>query len=350
MILSKRPEVERFLSAPDPGVRVAAVWGRDRGVVRERADALAARIARDPNDPFDVAFLSETDLDADAARLEAELSALSMLGGRRLVRLRLTAEKPAHDRAAAEALKRHAAGELNPDAFFLVEAGALGRDSALRKAAESAKSAVSIPCYEDETGDLARMTREALRAGRVSLSADALEVFVGRLPKDRGVARSEIERLILYVGPGSDRTLEADDLQAFLGVEPEASLFDAAFDAFGARAAVAQAGLRRAFAEGETGPAAVRAAGLHLSRLRRVLALSRSGADMKEAAKSAGVFWKQEREFLRQARAWTLHERDLVQPDVAETDRACNQAGAPDLLLAERLLMSVALRARRLGL
>lgn len=350
MILSKRPDIDRFLARPDAAVRAAVIYGRDRGVARERGDILARRLVPDINDPFDVAVLTDTDLESDPARLEGELAALSMMGGRRLVRLRLTGEKAATDKAAAAALKAHDAGELNPDAFFLVEAGALGRDSALRKAAETAKAAVAIPCYEDEAGDVARMAREALRAEGVGLTGEALELFVSRLPRERGVARQEIERLALYIGPGSNQTLDAEGLEAFLGVEPEASLFDAAADAFGARAGPAQAALRRAFAEGESGPAAVRAAGLHLGKLRRAVTLARSGADLKEAAKAAGVFWKQEREFLRQARAWSLSELDGVQGEVLEADRACKRAGSFDALIAERLLLTVAMKARRLGL
>lgn len=350
MILSKRPDIDRFLARPDPAVRAALIYGRDRGVARERAEALAGKLVPDVNDPFDVAVLTDTDLETDAARLEGELAALSMIGGRRLVRLRLSGDKAAPDKAAAAALKAHDAGELNPEAFFLVEAGALGRDSALRKAAETAKSAVAIPCYEDEAGDVARLVRESLRADGVSLTGEALEAFVARLPRERGVARQEIERLALYIGPGSGATLDAEGLEAFLGVEPEASLFDAAADAFGARAAQAQAGLRRALAEGEAGVAAVRAAGLHLGRLRRTVTLARSGADLKEAAKAAGVFWKQEREFLRQARAWSLAELDGIQAEVLEADRACKRSGSADALIAERLLLGVALKARRLGL
>lgn len=53
---------------------------------------------------------------------------MSLMGGRRLVRLRLAGEKAGPDKQAAEALTRHVEGQLNPDAFFLVEAGALGRD------------------------------------------------------------------------------------------------------------------------------------------------------------------------------------------------------------------------------
>ena len=350
MILSRRPDIERFLSKPDAGVRAALIYGRDLGVVRDRGHQLAAKLVPNPDDPFDVSILTDADLSDDGGRLEGELAAQSLMGGRRLVRLRLTAEKSAVDKLAAEALNRHAAGELNPDAFFLIEAGNLGRDSAVRKAAEKAEGAAAIPCYEDEPGDVARLVRETLAKDNVSLSADALQLFVARMPKERGVARQEIERLALFLGPGSGTTATPADLEPFLGVEPEASLLDAAADAFGGRLGEAQAGLRRAAQEGETGPAAVRALGIHLGRLRRTLTLAKAGAGLQEAAKASGVFWKQEREFLRQARAWTLEDLDRIQPEILAADRACKTAGSPDRLIAERLALTVAGRARRLGL
>jgi DNA polymerase-3 subunit delta len=350
MILGKRPDIERFLARPDAAIRAALIYGRDMGVVRERGQQLAAKIAKDPNDPFDVAQLTDGDLDADGARLEGELAAQSLMGGRRLVRLRFGTEKAGLDKLAAEALTRHAAGELNPDAFLLIEAGALGRDSALRKAAEKAPGAATIPCYEDEPGDVARQVREALAKDNLSLSSDALQLFVSRMPKERGVARQEIERLALFLGPGSGAVATPADLEPFLGVEPEASLSDAAVDAFGGRIGDAQAGLRRAAQEGEGGPAAVRAMGMHLGRLRRTLTLAKSGAGLQEAAKASGVFWKQEREFLRQARSWTLEELDRIQPEILSADRLCKTAGSPDQLIAERLALAVAGRARRLGL
>jgi DNA polymerase-3 subunit delta len=349
LILSKRAEVDRFLAAPTPDIRAALIYGRDRAIVHERADALAAKVTPRPDDPFDVALVTEGDIDSDPARLQDELSALSLMGGRRLVRLRLD-EKAAADKAAAEALKAHVEGQLNPDAFFLIEAGALGRESGLRKAAEASRGAAVIPCYEDESGDVARMIRDGLAKDKVGLTNEALELLRARLPHERGVARQEIERLALYLGPGSGVVATPADLEAFLGVEPEASLADAAIDAFGGRLAAAQAGLRRAAAEGEAGPAAVRAMGFHLGRLRRTLTLMKSGAGAQEAAKASGVFWKNEKEFLRQARAWTLPLLDDVQPEVLSADQACKTAGSPDHLIAERLALTIAGRARRLGL
>ena len=131
------------------------------------------------------------------------------MGGRRMVRLRFSTEKASLDKLAAEALVRHAAGELNPDAFLLIEAGALGRDSALRKAGEKAAGVATIPCYEDEPGDVARQVRESLAKDNLSLTAEALALFVARMPKERGVARQEIERLALFLGPGRGASANA---------------------------------------------------------------------------------------------------------------------------------------------
>ena len=350
MILAKRPEVDRFLKAPDAGIRAAVIHGKDRSGVSERALTLCKAITSDLNDPFNVTFLTEADIDGDAVKLEEALTALSMIGGRRLVRIRLSDGKASVDKAIAAALTVHAEGGYNPDAMLVIEAGALGRESALRKAAEKAAGAVGIACYEDEVGDVARMTREALGADKVGLTSDALDRFVARLPRERGLMRQEIERLVLYIGPGSGRTIDTPELEEHLGVEPDASLSDAALQAFGGRPAPAQSGLRRALAEGESAVMAVRMAAIHLGKLRRINVLLASGAGPKEAAKAAGVFWKQEAEILRQVRAWRLDLLDEVQDSVNTADVATKTTGMPEALIAERLLLEIAARARRIGL
>ncbi|CAN5154124.1 DNA polymerase III subunit delta [soil metagenome] len=350
MILSKKAEIDRFLLRPPAGVRAALIHGKDRGGVHERADLLASKVTERPDDPFNVALLTEADIETDPARLEDELTALSMTGGRRLVRLRL-GEKVGAGRTVAEALKRHCDGELNPDAFLLIEGPALEKSSPVRKAAEAAADAcAAITVYEDETGDVSAMVREALGKDRVSLTPDALSLFVGRLPKERGVARQEIERLILFLGPVRTPPATPADLDDFLGVEPEASLFDAASDAFGGRLREAQSSLRRARAEGEGGPAAVRALSMHAGKLRKARILVEAGAEPAFAAKQCGVFWKQEREFLRHLRSWRTPELEVLSGDLLAADRACKTAGSPDHLIAERLALTVAGRARRLGL
>lgn len=350
MILAKRPDIERFLKAPDAGIRVALIHGKDRSGVQERAVALCKTVTPDLNDPFNVTSLTETDVDSDPIKLEEALTALSMLGDRRLVRVRLGDPKASVDKAVAAAVTAHANGEYNPDAMLVIEAGALGKDSALRKAAEKANAAAAIACYEDEVGDVARMTREALAEDKVGLTSDALDRFVARLPRERGLMRQEIERLALYIGPGSGRTIDLEELDKHLGVEPDASLSDAALQAFGGRAHAAQSGLRRALAEGESAVMAVRMVSMHAAKLRKINTLIDAGSGPKEAAKAAGVFWKQEAEMLRQARGWKLDYLDEVLDSINTADVATKTTGMPEHLIAERLLLEISARARRIRL
>jgi DNA polymerase-3 subunit delta len=346
--MSRSPDIERFIAGPPAGIRAAIVHGRDLGLVRERAANLGRAVTANPDDPFDAAHLTESDVLADPARLEGELAAISMMGGRRLVRLRLSGSSA--DRPAAEALERHLAGALNPEAFFLIESEALRNDNPLIKVGKDHEACGLIPCYEDDAGDLARLTREALAREGVSLDARALEAFGARLPHDRGVARQEIERLILFLGHGARGAARLEDLTAFFGVEPDVSLAEAALHAFGGRLGAAQADLRRADLEGESGIPAIRALAGHLTRLRRAAQLRAGGANPQAAAKAVGVFWKSEREFIRQSTAWTAAELAGPQRDIFAADLACRRTGAPDRLLAERLAFAIASHARRLGL
>ena len=53
---------------------------------------------------------------------------------------------------------------------------------------------------------------------------------------------------------------------------------------------------------------------------------------------------------LRQARNWRLEDLDRVLDSINTADVATKTTGSPDALLAERLLLEIAARARRLGL
>jgi DNA polymerase-3 subunit delta len=349
MLLKRRADIDRYLKAPADS-RAALIWGPDLGQVRERGHMLAAAATARPDDPFDVAHLGETELADSGMRLEEELLAYSLMGGRRLVRVRLAGDRGEGEDVVSTALQRHVAGDYNPDAFLLIEAGNLKSTSGLRKIAEKIDHCMSIACYADEAGDLARLTREALAADRVGLAPDALELFIARLPQERGVARREIERLALFLGPGSGISATAAELADFVGVEPESSLAEAAIDAFGGRIGATYAELRRAAQEGEGGPAAVRALGSHLGRLRRAAILQAQGVSLGQITKDLRIFWKGEREFQRQARVWSLKELDRLQADILAADQACKQTGSPDRLISEHLALSIAGRARRLGL
>ncbi|MNR68842.1 DNA polymerase III subunit delta [compost metagenome] len=53
---------------------------------------------------------------------------------------------------------------------------------------------------------------------------------------------------------------------------------------------------------------------------------------------------------LRQARSWRLDDLDRVLDSINTADVATKTTGSPDQLIAERLLLEISARARRLGL
>ncbi len=183
MILAKRPEVDRFLARPDAGIRAVVIHGKDRSGVAERAEILCKAITPDLNDPFNVSSLTDSDIDGDEARLEEALTALSMIGGRRLVRVRLSGEKASIDKMLAAASRRMATASTTPTPCWSSRPARSGGTRRCGRRRKAGKASAGIAVYEDEAGDIARMTREALAVDKVGLTSDALQTFVARLPK-----------------------------------------------------------------------------------------------------------------------------------------------------------------------
>ena len=75
--------VSVFLRDPR-ATRIVLLHGDDEGTVRYRADALTQAIVGQRDDPFRVAWLSRE----DHPRLAEEATAIAMVGGRRVIRVR----------------------------------------------------------------------------------------------------------------------------------------------------------------------------------------------------------------------------------------------------------------------
>ena len=80
-------QLEKFLKQPPETVAAVLIFGPDEGLVRERGNVLTQAVAESLDDPFRVAELLPDALKDDPSRLSDEANAISMLGGRRVVRL-----------------------------------------------------------------------------------------------------------------------------------------------------------------------------------------------------------------------------------------------------------------------
>lgn len=249
---------DRFAANPPGGLAAALFFGPDQGLVRERADVLAQTVVPDLKDAFRISDLDEAALGSDGARLADEAAAISMLGGRRVVRIRNAGN-------ALAPLFESFLDDPKGDSLLVVQAGELTPASALRKVFEKASNAAAVPCYPDSAQDIARVVQNALREEGLSIGAEALDDAVSRLGSDRGITRQEIKKLALYMR--GQKRVEIEDVQAVLGDEAEARV-DAVCDAAGdGDVAELDRELERLWASGATPTQILRGAMGHFQRL-----------------------------------------------------------------------------------
>jgi len=328
--------VSGYIAKPDPKLRAILVYGPDSGLVRERAESLAKSVALDLDDPFRVMTLPGSALASDPVRLNDEMAALSFTGGRRLVRIK----------DAGDALGAAFAGLLQDpppgDSVAIAEAGDLTGRSALRRAFESAKNAVAVPCYADGARGLAELVTSVLASHKISAAADARDYLVSRLGGDRGLSRAELEKLALYAGDGG--RIGIDDAIACVGDTTALSVDDAIFAAAEGDATALERTLQRAFQEGESAVGIVRAAMRLFEKLHLAGSRIAGGMSTDAALQSLRppIFFKQQERFLGALRQWPPRRAAAALAVLLEAERQCKTTGFPDRTICSDALLRLA--------
>jgi DNA polymerase-3 subunit delta len=338
----KSHQADRFVARVPDGLVAALVYGPDQGMVRERAIALAKSVVSDLNDPFRVSELDEATLDADPARLWDEAAALSMIGGRRVVRVRGAGNGLAKD---FERFLSDPKGE----ALIVVEAGELAKGASLRRVFEEADNAAAISCYPDSDDTLEEVVRAALKAEALTIEADALDYAVSRLGSDRGVTRSELEKLALYAMGG--KTVTQADVAAVMGDE-SALRMDEVFDAAGEGAfARLDTALSRSWAAGASPVAVLRQAITHFQRLLLVKAEADEGRNAAAAMKKLRppVHFSREQSMRAQLSRWTVARLQEALTHLYEAEALVKTTAIPAEAACGRALLSVAALANAAG-
>jgi DNA polymerase III subunit delta len=331
--------VEGFLRRPDPNIFAILLFGPDYGLVRERADSLGRHVSPDLHDAFRVADLTGAMLAADPARLYDEAAQISLMGGRRLLRVRDVGD--AHNTVFARFL-----ADPPGDALVVVEAGELSARSSLRRAFDDAPRGVAIGCYPDGAREIADVISETFAAHRIAASRDAVEFLVAHLGGDRLLTRSELEKLTLYAGNGG--RIELDDARASITDSAALSLDDAVLAAAEGDVAALDRALARGFQEGEAPVSVVRAALRHLQRLHALAARVASGEAADSALRSARppIFFKQQDSFRRQLRRWSEARLRRQLAALTDAEARIKTTGMPAETACRAALFALAEAAR----
>mgnify|MGYP006104131135 CR=1 FL=1 len=329
---------EAFTKSPPNTTRAILIYGPDLGLVRERAEAAVIATTGSLSDPFNVVEFTPTALRDEPSRLTDEARAISMMGGRRVVRLRDATEAVA--KAVTEVL---AATEQTGDGtLVIVEAGDLSPRSKLRALFEKTDGAAAIACYMDEGAGLDDIVRKFLADAGITATKDVVSWIASNLGSDRMVSRMELEKLTLYAVGQSEITLE--DAQAVIGDAAAVTLDDVVYAATGGDLKGLTVALARARFEGVASISILRAASRHLSRLEEAVAVMTSGASPNTAMKSLRppVFFKQQNNFRSQLQRWRPQTLSRGRSELIQAEIDCKSTGMPGEAICERALMRLA--------
>jgi DNA polymerase-3 subunit delta len=338
-MIIKSHEADKYVVSPPKGLMIALVYGPDAGLVQERAEKLLKTVTPDLTDPFNTVDISETVLLADPARLADEAASMSMMGGRRSVRVR----------GAGNDLADLFEGFLDDpkgDALVVIEAGDLAKTSALRKVFDGHKTAAAIQCYPDSVRDLGDVVRDALRADGLSIAPDALAETVARLGSDRGVTRRELEKLVLYMHGQKQVTLE--DVRAVMGDEAEARSESACDAAGSGDLAKLDRELERLWVS-DTQPAQViRSAMGHFQKLLQARESVARGTSMDDVMKRLRppVHFSRSAAFKAQASRWNSDKLGEALDMLLEAEVLTRTTSVPAEAVTGRTLMNIAAMAR----
>ncbi|MBX9863756.1 MAG: DNA polymerase III subunit delta [Hyphomicrobium sp.] len=336
MVAVKAHQAQAFLNAPDPKIRAVLFFGSDVGLVSERAQILAKAAAQRFDPPGELIRLDDVDLDSDPDRLAVELNTVPMFGGPKIIR---TAQSR---RVNAALLKPLVEGGVR-EGVLIVEGGNLKPDDTLRTLFEKSPVAAAIACYADAAQDLEGLVRDILREANVTISSDARHALVERLGADRALSRGEIEKLVLYVGPGG--TIDVAEVEAIVGDVSELALERITNAAAAGQAARAVAECGRAVSSGESPQAIIAATQRHFQRLHRTRAALDRGSSLEDVLRQMRppLHFKQKDAFAAQCRLWTAPRLEEALARIATAAKAARLAGALEAALSERLMMGLAM-------
>lgn len=326
----------------NPSYRAVLIYGRDEGLVRERADKIAGQVVDDLRDAFQVANIIPDRLKSEPFLLADEAAAISMMGGRRVIRVDGAGEN------VTEAAKSYLANPIG-DGLVIITAGAIKATSALVKLFNSAKNAAAIACYEDNQGDLQNLIIEVMGQHKLGVSPEAAAYLQANLGGDRLVSRGELEKLALYMGTNEDRqTVTLEDARACVGDSGTLTLDMIATATTGGDLKTLDQTLFKAFNRGENAIPILRNLARRLQKLHLVRGSMDKGIPAEQAVRAVvyNPYSPEKKSLMTQLGKWSTAKLSNALDIVMEAEADCKVTGLPAEAICARACLRIANAAR----
>jgi DNA polymerase III subunit delta len=310
----------------------ALLYGPEAGLVEIYGRQIAKAIVADQSDPFLIANLSATKLDEDKGILADEFASMSMLGGRKLIKVE-------GSNKVTESLKMVFDGKKNKDFqpagdnFVLICAGDLEKNSSLRKFTQNNPFIASIACYEDDEGTIANIVAQKFKEQGFTFDKDAIAILLGKFGKNRQIIVNEIEKLALFMG--AKKHISAQILQDSIADIAQISAFGLVENFADRNLAKCQFFLDKLFTEKTSPITILRFLNAYLNKLILVQNNLAQGANLALEMKIQGVFFKQEQAFKKHLQIWPAARLNNISLKLQELEIKCkNNAFDGQILLA----------------
>lgn len=330
-------QITTSLNKPNPAYMAWLVYGPDEGKAREYGQKLAQSVLQGDKDPLRVVDFLGKDLKDEPAKFFDEASAMSMFGGRRVLRIR-----EAKDELAP--ILEDYLNLTNADCLIIAEAGDLKPASKLRKLFEGAKNAAAIPCYLDDAKDIAQMAQEIIRSHGLTIDREAQAELLTRLGSDRALSRSEIEKICLYKGDGQ---ITLEDIETLLGDSSQTSINAIVMATASGNIKEIEQEMQQIWGEFIQPITLLRSVTNHFLRLQQAAILVQNGQSPQDAVASFNLFFKVKPLFIAQLRLWSVARISTALELLSDAENQCKISGNLSKTVTHRLLIRLASAAAR---
>ena len=333
-------QIDGFIKSPDPAVRCILIYGSDATLVSERSRTLFKSFGVDPSDPFQSDTFTSEQIVSDPVLLADAAAAQSLLGGKRLVRVTDVGDRVS---GALKQFLQDPPGE----AVIILEGKELKRSGSLVKVMEASDYAASIACYEDSDRDRETVFMQMISAAGLKIDNDALDWLSANLDANRGIVRSEMDKLVLAAD--ESQRIDLSLAQSVISGEGEAASDSLVHLAASGDIAALGPQLERARSQDLNEVALVRTIIAHFLRLLEIQAAVGTGKSVDAAVNGLRpkVFFKVVDQLKRQARIWSMDAIRGQLSQLGKLETELKSTGSPGWILVERYLYQMAAIAGR---
>jgi DNA polymerase-3 subunit delta len=310
-------------------IRALLIYGPDAGQVDEYCDRAIEKNGIERDNLF---TLDANDLREKQDALFAEACSPSMFGGRKMVII-----AGAGDSDAKPILELIECNSL--DATVIVTGGDLRAGGGLRAAFEGGDKLAALACYTDDARTLAALIqRELFAAGITKISPDAMGYMTTHLGGDRGVTRSFLTKIALYVD--DKKTVELDDVEKCLPDTGAANTDDFLYSLTAGHLTGTMTALDRLFYDGAESNMLLRMLDIHFKKLQTAVLLGQMPR----------LFYKVADKFNLAVRIWSESEITAVLLRLNELEKQMRTRGmVPEILLRD-FALKLAAHAMKLSI